>query len=117
MEKVKASNSEYKKKNSEKCKILTKIWKLNNKDKVNSANGKRRANLKNAVPKWLTEDELWMIEQAYEIANLRSKVFGFKWHVDHVIPLQGKDVCGLHTPYNLQVIPWRDNLKKRNKIL
>jgi len=55
-----------------------------------------------------------MIEQAYDLAQLRTKVFGFKWHVDHVIPLKGKNVCGLHTPYNLQVIPAKENLRKRN---
>ncbi len=107
-------NKEYKLKNLEKCINLTKNWKINNKSKVNASNGKRRANLRNALPKWLTNDELWMIEQAYDLAQLRTKVFGFKWHVDHVIPLKGKNVCGLHTPYNLQVIPAKENLRKRN---
>lgn len=114
---VKARNNQYKAKNLDKCHNLTKKWKQENKAKVISLNGKRRANLRNAVPKWLTEDDFWMIEQAYELAQLRSKVFGFKWHVDHVIPLKGKNVCGLHTPYNLQVIPAKENLKKRNNFL
>lgn len=113
-EQINSKNKEYKAKNLEKCHNLTKIWKQENKAKVISSNGKRRANLRNAVPKWLTEDDLWMIEQAYELAQLRTRVFGFKWHVDHVIPLKGKNVCGLHTPCNLQVIPAKENLKKRN---
>jgi len=111
---INSKNKEYKAKNLDKCHNLTKEWKQKNKSKVTSSNGKRRANLRNAVPKWLNEDDFWMIEQAYELAQLRSKVFGFKWHVDHVIPLKGKNVCGLHTPYNLQVIPAKENLKKRN---
>jgi len=68
------------------------------------------------TPSWLSDDELWMIEQAYELAALRTKMFGFAWHVDHVIPLCGKKVSGLHTPYNLQVIPAVENLRKSNRM-
>ena len=113
-EKVRNTNAEYKTKNLEKCNLLTKLWKQNNKSKVNTSCSKRRAALNNAVPKWLTENDFWMIEQAYELAQERSKIFKFDWHVDHVIPLKGSNVCGLHTPYNLQVIPAKDNLRKRN---
>jgi 5-methylcytosine-specific restriction endonuclease McrA len=66
------------------------------------------------TPKWLSDSDLWMIEEAYELASLRTKITGFKWHVDHVLPLQGKLVSGLHTPYNLQVIPGRINQSKGN---
>ena len=66
------------------------------------------------TPAWLDEDDMWMIEQAYELAALRTKLFGFKWHVDHVIPLQGRLVSGLHVPTNLQVIPALHNLAKGN---
>lgn len=76
---------------------------------------KYQASKNNRTPSWLGVDELWMIEQAYELAALRTKLFGFVWHVDHVIPLQGKLVSGLHTPYNLQVIPGRDNMSKSNR--
>ena len=71
---------------------------------------------KKRVPTWLTDDDHWMIEQAYELAALRTKVFGFSWHVDHIVPLNGRKVSGLHTPYNLQIIPWRDNLRKGNRV-
>jgi len=42
-------------------------------------------------------------------------MFGFSWHVDHIIPLQGKTVSGFHTPQNLRVIPGVDNLRKNNR--
>jgi hypothetical protein len=92
-------------------------WKKENVGKVNNSTAKRRAAKLQRTPKWLTPDDCWMIEQAYELAILRKKMFGFDWHVDHVIPLQGDYVSGLHVPTNLQVIPGRENESKSNKYL
>lgn len=78
---------------------------------------KRRAAQLQRTPGWLTADDLWMIEQAHELAALRTRMFGFPWHVDHELPLQGKYVSGLHVPTNLRVVPWRDNVAKANKYL
>lgn len=75
---------------------------------------KRKAAQLKRTPAWLTEDDHWMIEQAYELAALRTKMFGFKWNVDHIIPLQGKLVSGLHVPTNLQVITSTENRRKSN---
>lgn len=76
----------------------------------------RRRNEKQLrTPKWLSDDDWWMIEQAYELAMIRSKLTGIKWHVDHIIPLKGKKVSGFHVPSNLQVIPATDNIRKSNK--
>ena len=69
----------------------------------------------NRTPTWLTAEDFWMMEQAYELAALRTKMFGFPWHVDHVVPLQGALVSGLHVPYNLQVIPGWANRSKSNR--
>lgn len=76
---------------------------------------KQHADKLQRTPAWLTEDDHWMIEQAYELAALRSQMFGFPWHVDHVLPLRGKTVSGLHVPINLQVIPGVENLRKGNR--
>lgn len=84
-------------------------------EKVNAKENKRKAAKLQRIPCWLTADDLWMIEQAYEICALRTKMTGIEWHVDHIIPLQGKNVSGLHTPYNLQVIPASWNTAKGNK--
>lgn len=79
-------------------------------------NAKRKAAQLNRTPAWLTPDDRWMIEQAYELAAMRTKMFGFSWHVDHTLPLQGKTVSGLHVPTNLQVIPAVDNIRKGNRV-
>lgn len=84
-------------------------------DKVNGKEVRRKTAKMQRSPKWLTADDHWMMEQAYELAALRTKMFGFQWHVDHILPLQGVLVSGLHTPNNLQVIPGYDNLRKSNR--
>src|SRR3990167_2297296 len=66
----------------------------------------------NAVPKWANK---FYIQKIYDLARLRTNVTGFKWHVDHIIPITSKLVCGLHVENNLQVIPASENLKKHNK--
>ena len=50
--------------------------------------------------------------EAHDLRKRRNEVFGFEWHVDHVLPLKGKNVCGLHIWSNLQVIPKVQNLRK-----
>jgi hypothetical protein len=76
---------------------------------------RRRTAKLRRTPIWLTADDFWMIEQAYELAACRSKLFGVPWEVDHVFPLQGKFVSGLHVPANLQVIPAAANRAKTNR--
>lgn len=66
------------------------------------------------VPQWLTSDDRWMMREAYSLAKLRTELFGFKWEVDHIIPLRGNLVSGLHVPTNLQVLPKTENRNKRN---
>jgi hypothetical protein len=104
-------------KNKATIRLRNKTWKVANPDKLQAADAKRRAARLQRTPAWLTEDELWMMEQAYELAALRAQAFGFEWHVDHVVPLQGKLASGLHVPHNLQVIPAAVNLSKSNKFV
>ncbi len=73
---------------------------------------KYQATKLNATPKWLSKTQLKEIQKFYEIARWYSEPM----HVDHIVPLQGKNVCGLHVPWNLQIIPARENLEKHNKL-
>ena len=101
--------------NKEQIKQRVNEWKKDNAARVNAIVMRRYANKLKATPSWLTEDDHWMLEQAYDLAKLRTQMFGFKWHVDHIVPLQGKIVCGLHVPNNLQVIPASINCSKSNR--
>lgn len=114
-EKKKESVDKWRNENREQHNAINREWGAQNKDKKAALEGKRRSAKLQRTPIWLTEDDLWMIEEAYELAQLRTKTFGFPWHVDHIIPLQGKKVSGLHVPSNIQVIPGSDNVKKSNK--
>jgi len=94
-----------------------KEYRQNNRGKINALVAARKQIIKQRTPTWLTKDDKWLIKEIYEFAALRTKFFGFSWHVDHIIPLQGKTVSGLHVPNNLQVIPAMENIRKKNKVI
>jgi len=111
--------AEWRLKNPEKVKAhgaLKSAYKKANPHKSAILLAKRRSAKLKRTPKWLNQDDLWMIDQIYELCSLRSKLTGILWHVDHVIPLQGKTVSGLHVPSNLRVILRSENLQKSNKL-
>lgn len=101
--------------NVDMARALRARWDSENPGKRQSILARRRASKIQRTPKWLTKDDHWLMAQAYELAALRTKKFGFPWHVDHIIPLQGKNVSGLHVPANLRVIPGAENYRKSNK--
>src|SRR5665213_988254 len=71
---------------------------------------KREAAKIQRTPKWLTKTHFAQIEIFYQSAHDLTKEFGFQMDVDHIVPLKGKNVSGLHVPWNLQVIPHTDNM-------
>jgi len=90
-------------------------WQKNNKGKVNANTACRHTAKMNRQPNWLTKEDKEYIKCLYQLSAMRSRESGVKWNVDHVVPLQGENVSGLHVPWNLQVIPASDNFKKNNK--
>jgi 5-methylcytosine-specific restriction endonuclease McrA len=71
----------------------------------------RRAAMLQAIPKWADKDAILL---KYKERNCMNKLTGLPHHVDHIVPLQGKNICGLHVAENLRVILARDNLSKNN---
>ena len=65
--------------------------------------------------KWLTPEDHKQMHSMYELARIITECTGEKYHVDHIIPLRGRIVSGLHVPYNLQVIRASINIRKSNK--
>jgi hypothetical protein len=139
-EKVRAYQAEYRKKNKELIsqkrkqraeanKVYAKeyriLYKENvklSKDKyiektrpyVNSYVAERRAKKIQRTPKWLSAIDIERIKNEYRLADIQSKLTGEPWHVDHIIPLQGKNVSGLHVPSNLKAIRGSENMRKHN---
>jgi hypothetical protein len=74
----------------------------------------RRLSKIQRTPAWLTDIDFERINNEYRVAALLTKVTGSSWHVDHIVPLQGKMVSGLHVPSNLRVLPATENIRKSN---
>lgn len=127
----KAMDSAYRIANAEKVRIYKKSWADRNPDKIYQSqktwrdknpsktleygikHRKRRDRLvRQHTPKWVDQSEILKI---YRDCRSMTRKTGIVHHVDHIIPLKGKNVCGLHCPANLQIIPAIDNLRKSNK--
>lgn len=87
-------------------------WKKDNKPKVQASIAKRTASKLSATPTWADTE---LIEAFYRRSDAESALTGIQHHVDHIVPLQGKTVCGLHNEFNLQVLPGSVNQSKSNR--
>lgn len=77
----------------------------------------RRRRFRLATPKWLSVEQKLEIRLKYRLAIELSRRTGVRHAVDHIVPLQGDMVCGLHVPWNLDVVTQEENLKKSNKLV
>lgn len=96
-------------------KVKRAAYKKANPHKCNSSKAKRRAAKLNRTPKWLKPLDFTHIEMFYKAASDLTKELGIEFQVDHIIPLQGKLISGLHVPSNLQVLSRAENELKLNK--
>lgn len=112
-----AKKKEYYNNNRDKFKAMHKSWKQSNNDLMRYYQQNKRANRKLRKPSWFTELDEFVLQQCSKLCDLRKQSTGFDWHIDHMIPLQAKNVCGLHVWNNLQVIPGYLNTSKRNKLI
>lgn len=97
--------------NKEANKEHKKKWEESNKGKVRAKNSRRRVRKVSATIEGFNSE----ISEIYEDCSLLCLVTGDYYEVDHIVPLQGKTVCGLHVPWNLQILHRKDNRSKGNK--
>jgi len=90
-------------------------WQKRNKGTVNANTRKYQASKLQRTPSWLSEFDILKMKCLYQVAAMRSSESGEEWHVDHIVPLQGKTVSGLHVPWNLRVVSRFENRSKGNK--
>ena len=130
-ERISRRNAEWVKKNPEKKAAInrashernretrnssSRLSKKRHKGRVNANNAFRRASLIQATPSWLTLEQKQDLKSLYKVAQKFEGLFGLKYHVDHIVPLNGENVCGLHVPWNLQILESKLNLKKSNRL-
>lgn len=97
-----ASGKDWKKRHKEEWNTYQREWRA-------QRDGKTKAELR---PAWANK---FFIEEAYDIARRRTEVTGIQWEVDHIVPINGKTVSGLHVEHNLQVITREANRTKGNR--
>jgi len=93
------------------------VYKENNPSVFAEKSAKRRAQKSQALPIWLSDTDRSKIKSIYKMCKSISFKTSIEHHVDHIVPLINKDVCGLHVPWNLRIITQEENLKKSNNIV
>ncbi len=112
-EKIKVKNSTYYINNKDRISTNNRVWKQNNPDKVADMDARRRAAELKATPPWTTPE--MKIDTLFFYTIRAGMARPANWQVDHIHPLQGKYVRGLHIPSNLRLIQTLGNQKKNNK--
>ena len=111
-DKVNERNRNYRAARREKFNAINKAWRAKNHAHILYRNALRKKHIKLATPAWANHDR---IRKVYIKAVEKTKATGVQYHVDHILPLRGKNVCGLHVENNLRVILAKENLAKGNR--
>lgn len=111
-EAIKAKTAAWSRTNPDARRAAVQRWRNKNKDWVALQNAKRRAAVVAATPTWADEAE---IASVYRRARELTEETGEVHSVDHIVPLRGRNVCGLHVQDNLRVITWSENARKGNR--
>lgn len=112
-EKILKNRKKYRKENRIIIAERLKRWGQKNKAKRNASARERQLRKKKACPNWVKPEEILPF---YEEARRLTEETGMKHHVDHIIPLKGENVRGLHVPWNLRVISAKENIRKSNRM-
>jgi high-affinity K+ transport system ATPase subunit B len=87
------------------------VWRQRFPEKKNAADSLRRAEQAQRTPKWA---DLEKIKDVFRVATQMQRELGVRMSVDHVIPLKGEVVSGLHVHENIRVFPFVENARKSN---
>lgn len=115
--KAKARAREWYSKNTTRAADSAKAWTLKNPSVVREAKHKYKVKRRSVCSLGTSELDVFAAREASELASLRERKTGGKWHVDHMVPLMARTACGLHVAANLAVVPERVNLRKQNKMV
>lgn len=91
-----------------------KNWKEKNKDQVRADTKVRRKKHQQATPPWISREDKTRMRELYQTAIKITRDTGMQYEVDHIIPLRNPVVCGLHVPWNLQILRHDENRQKSN---
>ena len=106
----------YRARNPERCRESYLNSMRKRKPQKAAAERARQAKKLQATPLWLTKEDFKQMERVYIEARKTTQLAGFDCHVDHIVPLNGKDVSGLHVPWNLRIVSRSYNSKKKNNL-
>lgn len=96
------------------CFDCSKLYAMDNVESIRQSKKKYKQSILPNTPKWISSEELAKIDELYSKARELSKITGIQHDVDHIVPLKGKFVSGLHVLNNLQIIEHKINNKKLN---
>jgi 5-methylcytosine-specific restriction endonuclease McrA len=105
------SKRKYAENNREKHCVATEKYRKENQGYYREYASLRTRKVQQAKPKWLSEFDEFYIAELYDLAIKRNM------QVDHIIPITNKIICGLHVPWNLQLLTKTENLRKHNKFV
>jgi hypothetical protein len=112
IERKRASSAAWAAANPERSKTNHRKWQIANRDKECAKAARHRSAKMRACPSWADLQEVgWIYAEAQKV----SRETGIEHHVDHIVPLQSRWVCGLHVPHNLRVVPGVENMSKGNR--
>jgi transcription elongation factor Elf1 len=106
-----AYNMQWKSKNKEALTAYNKMYSIENRDICNAGSARYKAAKVSQTPSWANDQ---LIAAYYKEAKRLEELTGIQFHVDHIIPLQGELVSGLHVETNLQLLPAHENIGKSN---
>jgi hypothetical protein len=108
-------NRDYRAANRERLKEAQRAWRKANHGKVIANVTARKKRVRRATPPWLSRSQRKEIQQFYVNAAAANEALGANYQVDHIVPIVHDLVCGLHVPWNLQLLTAEENVEKSNR--